>query len=121
MKHSKSLLFIFLISLMLCGCGNTKSGISVKEYATSTIDVSTVSNQLLNVIKTGNTENCSVVTNEFELDDIDIVGDATVNNTYTSDNAMYIQIESGDKQYMFRFQLNENNIVTSYIKYSLGE
>lgn len=121
MKHSKHLLFILLISLILCGCGNTKSGVSVKEYATSTIDVSTVSSQLLDIIKTGNTENCSAVTEGFELDDTDIVGDATVNNTYTSDNAMYIQIKSNDKQYMFRFQLNENNVVTSYIKYSLGE
>lgn len=121
MKHSKYLLFIFLMSLILCGCSNTKSGVSSKEYATSNIDASTVSSQLLDIIKTGNTENYSIVAEGFELDGTDIVGDATINNTYTSDNAMYIQIKSNDKQYMFRFQLNENNIVTSYIKYNLGE
>ena len=51
-----------------------------------------------------------------KISEEDIITDAQINQQYFLGMSLYIQVND---TYMYRFQLNENGLIESYIKYSL--
>lgn len=89
------------------------------------IDKKDITEDLLNVIQSGDTAESTYCIGNFDMDDEDILEDAVLNKSYMSDSAVYLQVESDEsssvnKNYMYRFQLDtDTDVVVSYIKYTL--
>lgn len=89
------------------------------------IDKKDITEDLLNVIQSGDTAESTYCIGNFDMDDEDILEDAVLNKSYMSDSAVYLQVESNEsssvnKNYMYRFQLDtDTDVVVSYIKYTL--
>lgn len=89
------------------------------------IDKKDITEDLLNVIQSGDTAESTYCIGNFDMDDEDVIDDAVLNKSYMSDSAVYLQVESDgsssvNKNYMYRFQLDtDTDVVVSYIKYTL--
>ena len=89
------------------------------------IDKKDITEDLLQVIQSGDTAESTYCIGNFDMDDEDVIDDAVLNKSYMSDSAVYLQVESDgsssvNKNYMYRFQLDtDTDVVVSYIKYTL--
>lgn len=87
------------------------------------IDKKDITEDLLEVIQSGNTAESTYCIGNFDMDDEDVLADAVLNKSYMSDSAVYLQVESDsttNKNYMYRFQMDtDTDVVVSYIKYTL--
>jgi hypothetical protein len=83
------------------------------------VDKDTVIEQLKSFISGTDAEELSKFNSEVLISEEDKLDNLEVNNYYFFNSAYYIQVKSGNSQYMYRFQIDTNNIIQSYIKYSL--
>jgi hypothetical protein len=126
-KLASILLVITQVSIISTGCATLDAIKNVTTESSDTqskfTDVSrtvTMSNpdqyktDIVNMIQTGTV--ASECDEEFEFNEVDIVSDIEVKQYYYFNNAIYLQIND---KYMYRFQLDDNDKVASYIKYSI--
>ena len=102
---------LLIACLTLCSCGDN-SNVS-KDYTFESrvinYDINSLYNELVNTIEG------SYIPEGYIFNDSDIIEGALVNNYYYSNGAVYIQVD----EYMYRFQLDNNYNIESYIKYVL--
>lgn len=122
---------VCLVVLALVSSVSTANKNSVKEKEQDItkvyrdIDKKDITEDLLNVIQSGDTAESTYCIGNFDMDDEDILEYAVLNKSYMSDSAVYLQVESDksasvNKNYMYRFQLDtDTDAVVSYIKYTL--
>lgn len=104
----KSIFILLCIVILISGCSFNKK--------TDKTDMKDISNQVINFITTGEKSELFDKNIKIDkLDKIDINTEIIVNNIYKFDNSIYIQINN----LMYRFQLNNKNIIESYVKYEL--
>lgn len=117
-----SLLSVILIVINICACNNTEN-ISQDNYRHQNITINKEENeQLLIEIRhfienTGTGNELSRFSKDVSINTDDIIIGTGIKsyNYYVSGNAAYLQIDN----LMYRFQLDTNNIVVSYIKYEV--
>jgi len=120
-----------LVVLAIISSLNTANKNSTKEKEQDitkvyrSIDKKDITEDLLEVIQSGDTAESTYCIGNFDMDDEDVLADAVLNKSYMSDSAVYLQVESDEsssvnKNYMYRFQLDtDTDVVVSYIKYTL--
>lgn len=122
-------LIVCLVVLAIISSVNTANKNSIKEKEQDitkvyrSIDKKDITEDLLEVIQSGNTAESTYCIGNFDMDDEDVIADAVLNKSYMSDSAVYLQVESdstANKNYMYRFQMDtDTDVVVSYIKYTL--
>ena len=122
-------LIVCLVVLAIISSVNTANKNSTKEKEQDitkvyrSIDKKDITEDLLEVIQSGNTAESTYCIGNFDMDDEDVIADAVLNKSYMSDSAIYLQVESdstANKNYMYRFQMDtDTDVVVSYIKYTL--
>jgi hypothetical protein len=127
----KKLAFIFLIvtqvSIISTGCATLDAILDVtsedsdtqSKYtdASRTVTITNVDqykNDMVNMIETGTP--ASECIEDFEFNENDITSAVDLKQYYYFNNAIYLQVND---KYMYRFQLDDNDKVASYIKYSI--
>lgn len=120
---------VCLVVLAIISSVNTANKNSTKEKEQDitkvyrSIDKKDITEDLLEVIQSGNTAESTYCIGNFDMDDGDVLADAVLNKSYMSDSAVYLQVESdstANKNYMYRFQMDtDTDVVVSYIKYTL--
>lgn len=118
-----------LVVLAIISSINTANKNSTKEKEQDitkvyrSIDKKDITEDLMEVIQSGDTAESTYCIGNFDMDDEDVLADAVLNKSYMSDSAVYLQVESGstaNKNYMYRFQMDtDTDVVVSYIKYTL--
>lgn len=118
-----------LVVLAIISSINTANKNSTKEKEQDitklyrSIDNKDITEDLMEVIQSGDTAESTYCIGNFDMDDEDVLADAVLNKSYMSDSAVYLQVESGstaNKNYMYRFQMDtDTDVVISYIKYTL--
>lgn len=118
-----------LMVLAIISSINTANKNSTKEKEQDitkvyrSIDKKDITEDLMEVIQSGDTAESTYCIGNFDMDDEDVLADAVLNKSYMSDSAVYLQVESGstaNKNYMYRFQMDtDTDVVVSYIKYTL--
>ena len=107
------ILALTIISLSITGCtgDTTKVDYSYITEVSRTVsyDKEALRNEALAIIS-GESTDASIVLNQE-----DIISNPLVNNEYYFFNTVYFQIQN----YMYRFQLDNNNKIVSYIRYKL--
>lgn len=116
----KQIAILVLLSTLLIGCGNISDDSKAveieltnqsREISIDNKDLYTA--EILKLITTGqpvsNLASCT-----FSEDDI--VADALIEQIYWFNGSIYAQVNN---KYMFRFQLDSQNHIESYIKYEL--
>ena len=121
MNKLTRLIIISAITVSLTGCSALTSKSNIEQSRNTDISrIVTISNiddyksYTLNLIKTGETNNIFI--EDFLFSQDDIISDANVINSYIFNNAIYLQIND---KFMYRFQLNSDKLVESYIRYQL--
>lgn len=121
MKHIKHtptqtalILLIAFTILMVSSCGKHKSTSDdlTQESREVEYNTDTMSIELVDIIKHGDTSKYSNANIVFEKNDICDFDDMKF---YFYRNSVYVQV----KTYMYRFQLDEKYNLTSYIKYRI--
>ena len=122
-------LIVCLVVLAIISSVSTANKKSVKEKEQDItkvyrdIDKKDITEDLLQVIQSGDTAESTYCIGNFDMDDEDVIDDAVLNKSYMSDSAVYLQVESdstANKNYMYRFQMDtDTDVVVSYIKYTL--
>lgn len=122
-------IIVCLAILAILSSVNTANKNSIKEKEQDitkvyrSIDKKGITEDLLEVIQSGNTAESTYCIGNFDMDDEDVLADAVLNKSYMSDSAVYLQVESDsttNKNYMYRFQMDtDTDVVVSYIKYTL--
>ena len=122
MKKSKNRqlmigLALILITLAITGCSNTIANTQA-DFTKESREVRIENkeryiNDLTQFILTGETTD---IFDNIVIDNNDILVNVEISNYYYFNNSIYLQI--GDDM-MYRFQLDSNNKVVSYIKYNL--
>lgn len=122
-------LIVCLVVLAIISSVNTANKNSIKEKEQDitkvyrSIDKKGITEDLIEVIQSGNTAESTYCIGNFDMDDEDVIADAVLNKSYMSDSAVYLQVESdstANKNYMYRFQMDtDTDVVVSYIKYTL--
>lgn len=118
-----------LVVIAIISSINTANKNSTKEKEQDitkvyrSIDKKDITEDLMEVIQSGDTAESTYCIGNFDMDDEDVLADAVLNKSYMSDSAVYLQAESGstaNKNYMYRFQMDtDTDVVVSYIKYTL--
>ena len=124
-----AVLIVCLVVLAIISSVSTANKKSAKEKEQDItnvyrdIDKKDITEDLLEVIQSGNTAESTYCIGNFDMDDEDVIADAVLNKSYMSDSAVYLQVESdstANKNYMYRFQMDtDTDAVVSYIKYTL--
>lgn len=120
---------VCLVVLAIISSVSTANKKSVKEKEQDItkvyrdIDKKDITEDLLQVIQSGDTAESTYCIGNFDMDDEDVIDDAVLNKSYMSDSAVYLQVESdstANKNCMYRFQMDtDTDVVVSYIKYTL--
>ena len=113
MLDSNKLIALILMMLLLT---LTACNISMDNNSDTkdniTYDKNNFEKELTTLIASGNSDSykdIDISFNEYDTCDINSY------NIYYFKSSIYVQVN----EYMYRFQLDENNVVTSYIKYGL--
>ena len=113
---------IMTIGLTITGCGNTATQVpdQTQESRQITIqDTEGYKAAALNVIH-GSEPDETIFGETFVMQTDDINPNAEINNSYICNNSLYIQTGSSENSaYMYRFQLDNDNKIISYIKYTV--
>lgn len=115
--------------LIAQGNGTDEDGDGIIDYVTnydtlsnrrkspiSDEDRESVKAELLSFIQGKDAAEIDIINDDLKIADEDIVDGAVAKQFYLFNNSIYLQI---DDLVMYRFQLNKNTKVTSYIKYEL--
>lgn len=109
------ILIILLISCMItitgCSVENKESSITIDNVVD--YDTETFKNEALNFIKG---DNSKLSKDGLEIDSLDIIKDANIEDCYFSGNSYYIHVSNSGIHYMYRFQFRDE-VISSYIKY----
>lgn len=124
-KMSIGIKAILLSSIILiAGCqgkSDTGSSDTSNSAVASVIDINsdTFRQEFEKFIKGETMEYTNYFTSNVVADDYDVNYKYNIIDTYTNQNAVYIKISVDEERYMYRFQLNEDGKIESYIKYEL--
>ena len=124
-KMSIGIKAILLSSIILiAGCqgkSDTSSSDTSNSAVASVIDINsdTFRQEFEKFIKGETMEYTNYFTSNIVADDYDVNYKYNIIDTYTNQNAVYIKISVDEERYMYRFQLNEDGKIESYIKYEL--
>lgn len=114
----KALWILLFAVIILSGCSSVKEDTSVDFTEQSrTVSIENTEqyiNDLKAFIETG--EKTEIFTESIEMFDVDKVSNAEIKQHYEFNGSIYIQVND---TYMYRFQLNKENKIESYIKYSI--
>jgi hypothetical protein len=126
-KLASILLVITQVSIISTGCATLDAILDVtsedsdtqSKYtdASRTVTITNVDqykNDMVNMIETGTP--ASECIEDFEFNENDITSAVDLKQYYYFNNAIYLQVND---KYMYRFQLDDNDKVASYIKYSI--
>jgi hypothetical protein len=105
---------ITLTALSSAACGSTKTTTSQSNSGIQ-YDYVTIEDECMKFISGTDTTELPNFEQDVELDSNDITTSTDSALKYASNSAVYIQIA----RYMYRFQLNSDGKVQSYIKYSV--
>ena len=115
-------ILIVLVTLLLSACGAPNTKIQDQTDLYRAVEVSNpeaYKDAALSVIKGSKPDN-AIFVDGFELYADDVNTDADIRNWYIANNSLYIQVGSDQNNaYMYRFQFDQSNMISSYIKYSL--
>ena len=117
-----SIITVLTLAISLCACtSNTSVDDETNVYRNVTLS-DEESEQLLNEIlhfieNTGSGKELYMFADDLSISTDDIVTGVGVKSVkyYVSGNAAYLQIDN----LMYRFQFNNDNVVVSYIKYTV--
>ena len=116
----KHLILTIMIMICITGCGTQDT-----DYRSAEIELTKQSREvniqnkseytqaILELITSGNSSSTLV---ECDIVSEDIEQDAIIEQIYWFNGSIYAQVNN---KYMYRFQLNSNNLIESYIKYEL--
>lgn len=109
------ILLVTLVMAMLTSCGtaSSNSGNLTKESRTVNYDTDKMYSEITSIMQSGDTSQYDNVKMEFDSNDIITVDDSA--RCYFYQNSVYIQTSD----VMYRFQLDVDNNIISYIKYGL--
>lgn len=109
------ILLVTLVMAMLTSCGtaSSNSGNLTKESRTVNYDTDKMYSEITSIMQSGDTSQYDNVKMEFDSNDIITVDDSA--RYYFYQNSVYIQTSD----VMYRFQLDADNNIISYIKYGL--
>lgn len=113
------ILLTIIISAMIAGCGKESTYLDhEKEMKSSVLENKNQYNDaLVELIRTGEiAEDNQFIESYMVFHDEDVVSDAELKQCYHTYSAVYIQVND---DYMYRFQLNSDKKIESYIKYGL--
>ena len=113
-RSAPTLLVIATMSLLITGC--SKLGTTNKETAQYVYDVEQLEPQIKAFLSCDTSNQLENFSPELEIETNDIYG-ASMDSMliYYSNWSIYSQIG----KYMYRFQIDKNGLITSYIKYTL--
>jgi hypothetical protein len=118
-KFTSILLASSLILLSGCSFGNS-TNIADSTDASRTVTVDDKDLMLSNIKSIINgDEELSGTSEDFYFLEEDVISDPEIEESYFFNGSCYVEINDNDTHYMFRFQLDENNNIYSYIKYTL--
>lgn len=103
---------LIVSTICITGCGTTEP-VKQTQKINITYNKKSINTSAYKVIATGEKDNNFVENFTFDADDIYTTEDSY--RDYYFDGAYYIQIGLN----MYRFQLNEQGLIESYIKYNL--
>lgn len=118
----KALLLSSMIMLTGCGSNSNTSGSDTNgAVVVSIIDTNsdTFRQEFEKFIKGETMEYTNYFNSDVIADEQDINYKYNIVDTYINQNAVYIKISVDEARYMYRFQLNEDGKIESYIKYEL--
>lgn len=125
MKHKILVcLTMLFIMITITACSQTSENkVKQEEINNITYDKVLLQTEILSLIKKEKQDEnieYKYVMDEFIINENDTIQNSIikVNNEYFVNNAYYIQIETENNNYIYRFQLSDNK-VKSYIKYNL--
>lgn len=112
------LLVISLLALSGCSNQNNNNDNNIVEITNQSREVNIQNKDeytqaLISMITTGKSDSNLISCNIAEED---ITSDAVIEQIYWFNGSIYTQINN---KYIYRFQLDSNNIVESYVKYEL--
>lgn len=118
MRVKKIIACILITStFILTSCSSNNSNnieSNISDYEVR-YNVNEIHSNILELIQTGNITNPDLFDNTFEFDSYDMYTDNSKIRVYFTESAYYIQTGL----YMYRFQLNEQGLIESYIKYNI--
>lgn len=114
----KVLWVILFAVIILSGCSSVKddtpTDFTEQSRTVSIENTEQYINDLKKFIETG--EKTEIFTENIAMFDVDKVSNAEIKQHYEFNGSIYIQVND---TYMYRFQLNKENKIESYIKYSI--
>ena len=107
---------LVIISMLLIGCAESKT-----ETVTNTIEVNdeSLKAEIEKFVTGGTLEGSKLFNTGVEIINEDIILEFTTEDMYIAEQSLYVKIKTDETYYMFRFQLNAENVITSYIKYRI--
>lgn len=120
----KKLVIILSISVCILGTtGCTKNSNKDNGETNTKIDFANenLETDLKSLIREGSNKGSSYIESDLILDVEDRFKEHEVAEKYVCNNAIYLKISAEGKSFLYRFQLNSNNKVESYIKYRVED
>lgn len=123
-KIAKTFLILTVATVIVTGCGKQESNeTSVGNDSISTNIINTDNEafrkEFEKFIKGESLEYSNYFLGTITISEEDVNYKYNIIDTYSSQNAVYIKISVDEEVYMYRFQMNENGKIESYIKYEL--
>ena len=114
MRTIKYIAITSIVAIMITGC-NSVSTEADKTDISRTVEYNkdSLKSEVANIISSGDTSGYDNIKANFDVNDICIIDDNT--KYYFYHNSIYVQTE----QCIFRFQLDKDYNIESYIKYRL--
>lgn len=121
MKKAEHMAVAIMACIMLTGCGiKEREQIEEdKQYVVLSIDDEQLDDEIGKFISGGLTDGGVYFESEIYIAEEDCCFRYEVIDKYSSENAYYYKIKSEDNYYLYRFQMNENGKIKSFIKFRL--
>lgn len=100
-----------MLSLIFTGCGNNNLSDNRDTNNIDISDYSDIEELLINGYTTSDKFD-----SDFKFNNMDKLDSISIKEYYIADKVIYLQVNN---KYIYRFQLNDNDKIQSYIKYNL--
>lgn len=108
---------IYVFGITGCNKSNNNNG-KINNSILSIEDEKFI-DSLSTLIREGKNDGSAYLINGLIISPEDTYSSIEIVEKYISDNAIYIKIEAGADKYLYRFQIDEEGLITSYIKYNV--
>lgn len=121
----KKLVIILSISACMLGVSGCTKDTNKNNAAEANNNVSftneNLETDLKSLIREGSNKGSSYIESDLILDAEDRFKEPEIAEKYICNNSIYLKISAEGKTFLYRFQLNSNNKVESYIKYRVED